>query len=198
MSFKFVQLFIPLVLLLLALIYIKNQKSEVTSIRSSIDHKTYIVQNKKDKQQAADLLAQVRTKLITFIDQLKQKYKDDERVDRLATKFRPDQISEGNDDSNYTTYTLNKGEKIVFCLRTRDKQDNLHEMNMILFVALHEISHIMTKSQGHTEEFQDNFKFILEQAVEFGIYTPENFRENPQTYCGIQVTDTPLSDKYFK
>jgi hypothetical protein len=38
---------------------------------------------------------------------------------------------------------------------------------------------------------------LLQEAVEFGLYQPENFRENPTTYCGIAVTDTPLPDSVF-
>lgn len=198
MSYKFTQLFIPLVIILLLLIYFKNSNGEVTNVKSHFDGRTYVVQNKKDKKDAAELLAKTREKLISLIQGLKQKHKDDDRIDRLATKFQPDKISEGNEDSNYTTYTLNKGEKIVFCLRTRDKNDNLHDLNMITFVAIHELSHIMTKSTGHTDEFQKNFEFLLQEAVDLGLYKPENFRENPTTYCGIPVTDTPLNDTYFK
>jgi len=182
----------------LLLIYFKNSNGEVTNVKSHFDGRTYVVQNKKDKKDAAELLAKTREKLISLVDGLKQKHKDDDRIDRLSTKFQPDKISEGNEDSSYTTYTLNKGEKIVFCLRTRDKNDNLHDLNMITFVAIHELSHIMTKSTGHTDEFQKNFEFILKEAVDLGLYKPENFRENPTNYCGIPVTDTPLNDSYFK
>ena len=198
MSYKFSQLFIPFVIILLLIIYFKNSNGEVTNVKSHFDGRVYVVQNKKDKKDAAELLAKTREKLMSLIEGLKQKHKDDERVDRLSTKFQPDKISEGNEDSNYTTYTLNKGEKIVFCLRTRDKNDNLHDLNMITFVAIHELSHIMTKSTGHTEEFQQNFEFILKEAVALGLYKPENYRENPTNYCGIPVTDTPLNDSYFK
>jgi len=193
----FTQLFIPFVLILLFLIYYKNQKNEVTTVKSNVDNRHYLVQNKKDKEGAADLLAQVRIKLSDFVNKLKEKYPEDERVDRLFRKFQPEKISEGNVDSNYTTYTLNKGEKIVFCLRTRDAQDKLHKLNLILFVAIHELGHIMTISQGHTEEFQDNFKFITEEAVKLGTYKPENYRQNPVNYCGIKVTDLPLDDSFF-
>jgi hypothetical protein len=199
MEYKFTQLFIPLILLLIILLFVKNQKSEVVSVRSTVDHVAYIVQNKKDKQQAADLLAQLRAKLLEFVAGLQSSsVKDDDRVKRLISKFQADHISEGDTNTNYTTYTLNKGEKIVFCLRTRDKNDNLHDLNMMLFVAIHEMGHICTLSTGHTEEFQKNFKFLLEEAVKLKIYQPVNYRENPTTYCGIAVTDTPLEDKHFK
>ena len=198
MSSKFTQLFIPLMLVLIFLIYMKNQGTEVTSIKSKVDNRSYIVQNKKDKQQAADMLARVRLKLISFADKLQSKHPDDDRVKRFISRFQPDKISEGSKSNNYTTYTLNKGEKIVFCLRARDSEERIHKLNLIVFVAIHELAHIMTNSQGHTPEFQDNFKFLIEEATDLGLYTPENFRENPTTYCGIDVTDTPLEGKYFK
>ena len=34
------------------------------------------------------------------------------------------------------------------------------------FVALHELSHVMTVSVGHTQEFWENFKFLLKEAVD--------------------------------
>jgi hypothetical protein len=166
-------------------------------VKAKTDGSDYIVQNKKDKQQAAELLALIKQKLIQLVDKCKQKHKDHDGVLRLAERFNPDVISEGGKDKSYTTYTLNKGEKIVFCLRARDETDNLHDLNLLAFVAIHELAHIMTLSTGHTEEFQKNFTFLLKEAVEFGLYTPENFRSNPTTYCGIAVTDTPLPDTVF-
>ena len=35
-----------------------------------------------------------------------------------------------------------------------------------MFVIIHELSHIMSKSIGHNSEFYDNFKFLLKEAVE--------------------------------
>jgi hypothetical protein len=198
MAYRFTQLFIPFVLLLLFLIYFKNKGTEVTTVKSDVDHRQYLVQNKKDKKEAANLLASVRIKLVEFVDKLKVKHPKDERVIRLAQTFQPDKISEGNEDSNYTTYTLNKGEKIVFCLRTRDQQDDLHELNLIVFVSVHELAHVCCLSQGHTEEFQEIFKFLIEEAVELGIYQPEDFRSNPVNYCGLDITDTPLGNERFK
>jgi hypothetical protein len=185
-------------LLLIFFIYLKRKGTDVTVVRSSVDNKKYIVQNKRDKHEAADLLANIKIQLVNLVDGLKQKHASDDRVERLATKFNPDKISEGTRDNNYTSYTLNKGEKIVFCLRTRDESDRLHSLNLLLFVAIHELAHIMSKSQGHTPEFQENFAFILKEAVDLGIYKPENFRANPTTYCGIAVTDTPLGDDHFQ
>ena len=60
-----------------------------------------------------------------------------------------------------------------------------------MFVALHEITHIMTKSVGHEQEFWDNFSFMLKIAIDNNIYTSVDFNNNPKQYCGIKITDTP-------
>ena len=97
--------------------------------------------------------------------------------------------------SKYTSYSINKGEKLVFCLRSKDGTDKLTDLNTITFVALHELTHILTKSIGHTPEFWSNFKFILKIAVKLGIYKKVDYSINPKKYCGMTVTDTPLTDE---
>ena len=200
---KFTQLFIPFVLIIFLFMYIKRGSTEVTMVKSKTDGQNYLVQNKKDKQQAAELLANIKIKLKNLVSKLSTEHNNHKDcgncsgIKRLTERFQPDRISEGSQDKSYTTYTLNKGEKIVFCLRTRDTNDNLHGLNLLAFVAIHELAHIMTLSTGHTPEFQKNFEFLLTEAVKFGLYNPENFRQNPTNYCGIPVTDTPLSDDVF-
>jgi len=59
-----------------------------------------------------------------------------------------------NDDS--TSYTINKGEEIHVCLREKDKNRILHDINTMMFVILHEMAHIMSDSIGHNNEFRSN------------------------------------------
>jgi hypothetical protein len=61
-----------------------------------------------------------------------------------------------------------------------------------MFVALHELAHIMTISIGHTTEFWDFFRYILSHAIHWKLYTPVNFKKKPVPYCGTNITDTPL------
>ena len=63
-----------------------------------------------------------------------------------------------------------------------------------MFVALHELSHIATETIGHTKEFWSNFKFLIENAKKIGIYNPQNYKANPQMYCGLKITDNPYYD----
>ena len=69
-------------------------------------------------------------------------------------------------DSKYTSYSVNKGEKVVLCLRSRNSKEELVDENILMFVALHEMGHICTKSIGHTEEFWTNFKWLLQKSIE--------------------------------
>jgi hypothetical protein len=107
----------------------------------------------------------------------------------LKQNYRPEKLSEGVDTPGYTSYSVNKGEQIVLCLRNKDK---LMDVNTMMFVVLHEFAHLATESIGHTEEFWDNFKWILEESMNIGIYVKQDFKNNNVDYCGIKITSSPL------
>jgi hypothetical protein len=123
---------------------------------------------------------------------MKQKYPNDESVSRMIERFNPDNITEAGKNNQYTSYSVNKGEKIVFCIRQKNDSESLVDENTMTFVSIHELAHIMTKSVGHTPEFWDNFKKLLKVAIESNLYTKENYTNNPKEYCGIKVSDSPL------
>lgn len=178
--------------ILLGISQYEHLTNEVSYVKSDIDNNEYLVRNRDNKQQAADLLAKVRLKLEKIISSMKQKYPNDKSVLRMSKKFNPDNISESGKSSQYTSYSVNKGEKIVFCIRQKDEDETLVEENTITFVSIHELAHIMTKSIGHTEEFWNNFKRLLKEAIDLGLYNREDYQSNPKEYCGIKVTDSPL------
>lgn len=68
------------------------------------------------------------------------------------------------------------------------------DLNTLTFVALHELAHIMTKSIGHKQEFWENFKFLLTNANDAGIYNPQDYKSNPTEYCGEEINDNPYFD----
>jgi predicted metal-dependent hydrolase len=171
------------------LIYYYHYYSKIETIVSTVDNKEYEVQIKEDAQEAANLIAQIRQKLVLIVDHLVKSYPDEDRSKRMKENFRPDNIKEGIDDPKYTSYSINKGEKIVLCLRTNNK---LMDLNTMMFVVLHELAHICTESIGHTEEFWTNFKWILEESINIGIYKKQDFRLNNVEYCGMTITDSPL------
>jgi len=175
-------------------IYFENQTIDVDYVVSKYDQKRYLVRNLHDKADAAELLSIIREKLVKLISYLKKKYPQDQRVIRLYEKFDPEQLSESAANSGYTSYSVNKGEKLVFCIRQRDEQENLLDLNTMIFVAVHELAHIMTESVGHTREFWENMKFLLSSAMtgDLKIYQYHPYHRQPQAYCGTVISDTPL------
>lgn len=159
---------------------------------SRVDDREYLVQSLPDKEGAADLLARIRAKLETLSRHLQKMYSDDKRTERIVMNFNPEKMSEGTNHGDFTSYSINKGEKLVFCLRSKDEQNKLVDLNTMMFVALHEIAHIATESTGHTEEFWDNFRWLLEESINIGIYKEQDFKSKPVPYCGIKITETPL------
>lgn len=165
---------------------------EVEYVKASLDGKEYLVRSLPDKREAANLLAEISARLQKLVSYLETSEPKDERTVLIVKNFDPDAISEGSENAKYTSYSVNKGEKIVFCLRSRDKNNRLMDINTMTFVALHELAHISSKTIGHDETFWTNFKWILERAVKTGIYKEQDFKKKPVEYCGIQITDSPL------
>jgi len=84
-----------------------------------------------------------------------------------------------------SAYTENKA-VITLCLKNPET-GKFYSMNTLMYVALHELSHIISKTHGHNEEFKQNFAKILRRATNVGIYNPGI--PIPQTYCGIGKGD---------
>jgi hypothetical protein len=189
------------ILLLFTYYHIDNFNSDLVYVHSTVDGQRYLVRNLDDKQQAANTLATIKINLVNLNDTLKVKYPKDPAINRLISKFNPDKIIEVEQGSKYTSYSVNKGEKMVLCMRSRSTSvntDTLENQNTIMFVAIHELAHIMTESVGHTDEFWGNFKFLLKHATRLGIYKNVDYGKQPEEYCGIEVTDSPLNDTNIK
>lgn len=112
-------------------------------------------------------------------------------IERLVGNFNEDNIHENTPNAKFTSYSVNKGEKIFFCLRNK-KTDKLVELNTMMFVAIHELAHLMTEEIGHPPSFWSNFKFLLRVAINQNVYKYVDFNAYPKEYCGIKITDTPL------
>ena len=175
-------------------IYRDSDEMNLKCIISTKDGNKYCVREREKEAEAADLLATVTQNSKDFVMYLKNTYPDDPRVKKLAEGFSATKISETLPTSELTAYSENKGAKIAFCLNRTKTSTTLIDINTLMFVALHELTHIMTTSIGHKDEFWNNFKYILENAKMAGIYDPINYKEKPQEYCGMTITDNPYYD----
>ena len=179
-----------LILICFYLVYHYNNEKGLTKVVSNVDNEEYTVQIKDDSKEAADLIAKIKKRLIILLEHLKKTYgNSDKRVSLLESNFRPDAIKEGVQTPGYTSYSVNKGEQIILCLRNKD---SLVDINTMMFVVLHEFAHLATESIGHTTEFWDNFRWILEESINIGIYTKQDFEKKSVEYCGMDITSSPL------
>jgi len=179
-----------------AYMYLENRDSfDLKCVVSTVNGDKYCVRERANIKAAADLLAKTTDKCKAVVEYVYDKYPEKENVQRLKKGFNPKQIMETLPTSEYTAYSENKGEKLAFCLNV-DKKDNNHliDENTLLFVSLHELSHIATKSIGHKSEFWDNFKFLLQESEAAGIYNPVDYKKKPQEYCGMKIRDNPYYD----
>lgn len=178
-------LFVTMIILLI--FYVQYQNVEVEYVKSTLDGRAYLVKNLPDKLEAANMLAKLNNTLQKLITLMQKKYPNSEDVKRLIQNYDPNSISEGTETSNYTSYSVNKGEKIVFCLRSRDGNNKLVGYNILKYVAIHELSHLMTKEIGHPQSFWDNFKLLLEVAIANKLYKKIDYSDKPVKYCGLTI-----------
>jgi hypothetical protein len=190
----FFYIFIIFILLLCLRIYYDSDAFNLKCIIASKDGNRYCVREREKLELAADLLASVTQKCKQMVLYMKEKHPSDPRVIRLVEGFNPKKISETLPTSELTAYSENKGEKLAFCLNTTKDGNRLIDINTLTFVALHELSHIMTETIGHKQEFWQNFKFLLMNAKEANIYQPIDYKKNPQQYCGMTINDNPFYD----
>jgi hypothetical protein len=119
-------------------------------------------------------------------------------TENLIRNYNPNVLKENNPTSTAnTSYVLEKGASIAFCLREKNSGDNKFEDDsMINFVNLHEVSHLAMKyhDPSHSKEFWKTFRLVAEAAVEAGIYHPINYKSNPSNYCGVPVDYNPIYD----
>lgn len=83
-----------------------------------------------------------------------------------------------------SAYTEDKS-VITLCLKNPHTLQH-YDMNTIMYVALHELSHVLSpkwekEQEGHGEEFRKIFSNVLNHATSIGIYDPR--KEIPIDYC---------------
>ena len=94
----------------------------------------------------------------------------------LNEKYATIPLREGN-----SAFTEDKA-VITLCL-VKPGTKEYYDMNTIMYVALHELAHVVSKTHGHGDEFEKNFSRLIREAAAKGVYDPR--KPIPDTYCGI-------------
>ena len=151
-------------------------------------NKKWIVQ----QPDSAEMLGMAYTRINKLIGSNKKDPDPDFTLTRLRhwdNTFVLENIKESWKNES-TSYSINKGEQLVFCIR--DKLNNsIHDINTLMFVAIHELAHIVTNELQHTDKFWNNMKKLLHRAEDIGVYKYVDYRMNPVEYCGMMIDSSP-------
>lgn len=188
--------FIIFIMFICTISFYLTRHTDVKYIKSDVDNKMYLVRDLPDAQRAANMLGRIRGNVNELIKYMQQNTSDDDKkeydpyIKQLANRFEDCIINESTSDSVYTSYSVNKGEQIVFCLRSRNQWGELHDLNLVMYVALHEIAHVACPEYGHTPLFKRIFAFFTKAAIKKGIYKRIDFPNQPVEYCGISISES--------
>ncbi len=193
-------LILLLIIIIIIIIFYKLSNSKMTYLKSDIDNKYYLVRDLPDKQIACNMLATLKKNTLTLINHLEQnkdtEYRDYRNyIDRLLERIHDVTISENSGKGKDTSYSINKGDEIVLCLRSKVNWNKFHDINLIMYVVLHEISHIASPTyepeyNNHGPIFKHAFAFLTNTAVKLGLYQKIEFNKKSEEYCGIYIGDS--------
>lgn len=191
MNRKTLQLIVIVVFGFVVLDVLSKYASNKVWYTSKTDNSQHLVADLPDKETSARTLGEIKARLNKLIQHLRKKYPNDKRVKTLEKRFDSNTIQETDWNDPNTSYTVDKGSEIHMCLRDKNTK-KVHDINLLMFVAVHELAHVMSKTFGHNNEFRDNFYVLLNEASNCNVYTPEDYRKNTKTFCGVKVSENPL------
>lgn len=191
---------IAILFVILIYCFVQTFHYQTSYQKSAFDNKKYLVQNLENSDEASYILSIIHQRTLQlkdYFDQNPEKYPEFEPYIKQFTEKIGQTIFEENPiNGKYTSYTINKGYKIAICLRSK-KTGQLHDINLIMYVVLHELAHVACPEEHHTELFKKIFIFFLQVAVELKIYDAINYQLNPQEYCGLTINENLLKDYQY-
>lgn len=155
----------------------------------------FLVHKDSKTQEKANILGEIVQnlyKLRNYLVANKNNFPDHtEYITLLENNFQENKTSvyETDPDSDLTSYSVNKGEEISFCL-TSKKTGQIHNINLLMYVAIHEIAHIACPEIGHGDVFKKIFKKFIEEAIKIGIYHKVDYALVPNEYCGMILSSS--------
>lgn len=165
---------------------------EMTTI--SVNGESFRVQSRNDglisKKVAKDLYV-IKQKVGILITHLRNGTFEESRkeyIDKLLYGYQGVLQEIPTNRHGSVAFNENKGKTISLCLY---KDGNHQDMNTAMFVTLHELAHCMTEEYRHNDRFWDNFKFLLKESIKVGVYTYQDFTNNAETFCGMEIANSP-------
>lgn len=181
------------ILIFIIVFYVVFAMKDTTLETIEVDGDKILVRKSRNMKASAILLNELinrmyllRDYLVANVETFPEEYQQyilymEKNFNRNRTK-----IFETSLDSNYTSYAVDKGAELVFCLRCKSS-GALHRINLLMYVAVHEMAHTACPESGHTPLFNKIFKFMLEQAIILQLYYYEDYSAHHVEYCGMKL-----------
>ena len=180
-------LLLILIIIIFLLICLNKNKWNDDTVEELYNGTVYKVRKGNPTQQlnTAKKLDYLRSKLQILVDHCyKNNLPTEKDASRMNSRFNHTHINETSSGETSAAYVVNKGEELRVCLNDENENDTM-------FVLLHELAHIMSKSYGHNDEFKKNMDFLVKEAVKLNIYKPIDYTKRPINYCGVNISSTP-------
>jgi predicted metal-dependent hydrolase len=183
------------IIIIFIYIFLFYNKKNVILVSGSENFTKYLVYNDEKKNEAALLLEKITNNMFKLKDYLYQNIKTfpefRQYIIQLNTNLNKERtlIYENDPKSDLTSFSVNKGEEIALCLKSK-KTGSMHDINLMMYVTIHEMAHIACPEIGHGDLFKKIFKFLCEQSIEIGIYKYDNYDNNPVEYCGMMLSSS--------
>ena len=142
--------------------------------------------------ESANMLAKINENILILIGYLRKNEPSNKVTIFLHNHYSPNLLYETIPETQYTSYTEDK-RKIHLCLRTRDENKKIYNINLLMYVMLHELAHFSNFNDyglpiiGHGKEFKEKFYFLVDNAIKAKVYVFDDYSENNQNYCGLNL-----------
>lgn len=169
------------------------KKNRLTLVEANNNVK-FMVVNDINKITSANLLAELVDRMYELRNKLinnKKTYREYKQyIDLLEKNFNQTRTSiyENVPNTDLTSYSVNKGEELAICLKS--KTGHFHDINLLMYVAIHEMAHMACPEIGHGDLFKKVFRFLTLEAINFGLYKKVDYRDFPVEYCGMILSST--------
>ena len=169
------------------------------------DNNTYYLsqcKNCDDKLvESANTLAKINENILILIKYLGENQPQHPVTKFLIKNYQSKILQETIPESGLISYTENKS-TINMCLRSRDADNKIYNVNILTYVVLHELAHFCNYNWigfpiiGHGNEFRKIFKFLVENAIKCKIYIFDDYRVAPKDYCGLTLRTNIIPENY--
>jgi hypothetical protein len=179
---------LAIILVLIVVFVVATTSKNVTYVVSDVDGQKHEVLDTVNCAAAADMIATLEANVRQLLERCETVVPGDKRFANIRSRWSGRLVE--IDGTDNIAYSMGKSD-VSLCVRRSD--GSVENYNDLMFVLLHELSHIANETYGHDDKFWKTFKFVLEVADKTGVYTFQDYGRESVSVCGKVISTTPLA-----